>query len=123
MRHRDLLTDEQRDELDALNRALAGEPVPLELRELEALVRNVRASAPEMSPAFAARLEHEVREAFPPSRERATAGARRPWTGRRWMLVPAAGSLAAVVVALVVVFGSSGGAADRDLAGAGSSSS
>ena len=68
MRHRDPLTDEQREELDALDRALAGEPVPYELRELEELVRDVRATAPEMSPAFAARLEHEVQEGFPTPR-------------------------------------------------------
>jgi len=108
MRHRDLLTDEQREELDALDRALTGEPVPYELRELEDLVRDVRATAPEMSPAFAARLEQEAQEGFPTSQERVPVTVRRPWSGRRWMLLPAAGSLAAVVVALVVVFGSDG---------------
>jgi len=108
MRHRDPLTDVQRDELDALDRALAGEPVQLEMRELEELVRDVRAGAPEMSPAFAARLEHELQEGFPTSQERVPVSVRRPWadwSGRRWVLLPATGSLAAVVVALVVVFG------------------
>ncbi len=108
MRHRDPLTDEQRREVDALDRALAGEPVQFELRELEELVRDVRATAPEMSPAFAARLEHEVQEGFPISQERVPVSVRRPWRGRRWALLPAAGSLAAVVVALVVVLGASG---------------
>ena len=108
MRHRDPLTDEQRDELDALDRALAHEPVPYELRELEELVRDVRATAPEMSPAFAARLEHEVQEGFPTSQERVPVTVRRPWQGRRWMLLPAAGSLAAVLVAILVVFGADG---------------
>ncbi|MEA2142812.1 MAG: hypothetical protein QOI64_1242 [Solirubrobacteraceae bacterium] len=108
MRHRDPLTDEQREELDALDRALTGEPVPFELRELEELVRDVRATAPEMSAAFAARLEHEVQEGFPTSQERVPVSVRRPLAGRRWMLLPAAGSLAAVLVALVVVFGGNG---------------
>ena len=109
MRHRDPLTDEQRDELDALDRAIGGEPVPFELRELEELVRDVRATAPEMSPAFAARLEQEVRDGFPTPQERPPVSVRRPWLGRRWALLPAAGSLAAVLVALVVVFGGTGG--------------
>jgi hypothetical protein len=108
MRRHDPLTDEQRVELDALDRALAGYPVPSELRELEELVRDVRATAPEMSPAFAARLEQEVQEGFPPGRERRPVSVRRPWTERRWVLLPAAGSLAAVLVALIVVFGNTG---------------
>jgi hypothetical protein len=105
MRQRDPWTDEQRDELDAIDRALAGEPVDAELRELAALVRDVRATAPEMSPAFAARLEHDVQEGFPTSQERVPVSVRRPFAGRRWPILPAAGSLAAVLVALVVVFG------------------
>lgn len=108
MRHRDPLTDAQRDELDALDRALAGEPVEFELRELEDLVRDVRATAPEMSPAFAAQLEHEVQEGFPTSRERAP-GMRRAASSRRWLLLPAVGSLAAVLVALVIVLGGNDG--------------
>jgi hypothetical protein len=105
MRHRESLTPEQERDLEALDRALAGEPVELELRELEALVRDVRATGPEMTPAFAARLEQEVRDGFPSSQERPPISVRRPWAGRRWVLLPAAGSLAAVLVALVVVFG------------------
>jgi hypothetical protein len=105
MRHRESLTPEQERDLEALDRALAGEPVEFELRELEELVRDVRATAPEMTPAFAARLEQEVRDGFPSSQERPPISVRRPWRGRRWVLLPAAGSLAAVLVALVVVFG------------------
>jgi len=108
MRHRDRLTDEQRVELDALDRALAGEPVQSELRELEELVRDVRATAPEMSPAFAARLEQEVQDGFTTPQQRVPGTVNRPWRGRRWMLLPALGSLAAVLVALVVVFGGAG---------------
>jgi len=105
MRHRDPLTDEQREELDALDRALSGEPVDPALRELEELVRAVRATAPEMSPGFAARLEEEVRTGFPTSTEPPPLRERRVFAGRRWMLLPAAGSLAAVLVALVIVLG------------------
>ena len=105
MRPRDSLTPEQEAELEALDRALAGEPVQYELRELEELVLDVRATAPAMSPAFAARLEHEVSEGFPTPREQ-PAALRRP--GRRWLLLPALGSLAAVLVALVVVLGGGG---------------
>lgn len=106
MRPRDTLTPEQTHDLEAIDRALAGEPVEFELRELEELVLDIRATAPEMSPAFAAQLEHDVSEGFPTPRE-APARMRRP--GRRWLLLPAVGSLAAVLVAVVVVLGSDRG--------------
>jgi hypothetical protein len=112
MRQRDPLTPDQGRELDALDRALAGEPVQPHLRELEELVHDIRATAPEMSPGFAARLEHEVSEGFPTPREQPSR-VHRP--GRRWLLLPAAGSLAAVVVALVVVLG--GGRDEPTVAG------
>ena len=105
MRHRDPMSDEQRHELDALDRALSGEPVDPTDRELEDLVREVRATAPEMTPGFAARLQEEVRSGFPTSQERPPLRDRRALAGRRWMLLPAAGSLAAVIVALVIVLG------------------
>jgi hypothetical protein len=102
MRRRDPLTPDDRRELDALDRALAGEPVDGDLRELEALVHDVRATAPTMSPAFEARLERGLEGglAAPP----VTASApRRRW--RRPTLLSAAGTLAAALVALVVVLG------------------
>ena len=111
MRHRDPLTAEQERELDALDRALAGDTVDADLRDLEALVRDVRATAPEMSPGFAARLQHEVAEGFPTSQERVPLRGR-GLLARRWVLLPAAGSLAAVLVALVVVFGDFGAGTD-----------
>ena len=116
MRHRDPLTEEQRDELDALDRAIAGEPVQFDRRELEALVLDVRATAPEMSPAFAARLDQAVREGFPTPQERPPVSVRRPWLSRPWMLLPAA-SEPAVLVALVVVFGGTGDNGLRDTSG------
>ena len=105
MRPRDTLTQEQERELEALDRALLGEPVEFELRELEELVHDIRATAPEMSRAFAARLEHEVGEGFPIPREQPS---RMRAARRRWILLPALGSVAAVLVALVVVLGGDG---------------
>lgn len=106
MRPRDTLTPEQERELEAIDRALSGEPVEFELRELEDLVRDIRATAPAMTPAFAARLEHDAGEGFPTPREHPT---RMQRPGRRWLLLPAVGSVAAVLVALVVVLGGGGG--------------
>ncbi len=102
MRKRDHLTPDEERELLAIDRALAGEPVAAELRELEALVADVRATAPQMSPGFAARLERDAREGFPTPEQAPRAV---PGRGRRWIALPAAGTLAAVVVALVVVLG------------------
>ncbi len=105
MRRRDHLTPEQERELDALDRALAGEPVEQDLRSLEELAGDVRATAPAMRPAFAIRLEHDVREGFPVQSERPPLHARsRPARRRTPWLLPAAGSLAAAAIALVVVF-------------------
>jgi len=115
MRPRDALTPEQERDLEALDRALSGEPVEFELRELEELVLDIRATAPEMTPAFAARLEHDVSEGFPTPREQ-PALVHRP--GRRWLLLPAVGSVATVLVALVVVLGS-GSTSDELSSGAG----
>src|SRR5438105_14662762 len=100
MRQRDPLSLDEERELDALERALAGDVVDSDLRELEELVHDIRATAPEMTPGFAGRLEHRVAEGFPQARESPIL--RSP---RRWLLLPAAGSFAAVLVALVVVLG------------------
>jgi hypothetical protein len=99
------LTPEQERDLEAIDRTLAGEPVAFELLELEELVRDIRATAPEMTPAFAARLEQDVSDGFPTPRE---PPARMRVRGRRWLLLPALGSLAAVLVALVVVLADGG---------------
>ena len=106
MRNRDLSKPEEERELEALERALAGDPVDSDLRELEDLVRDIRATAPEMSPAFAARLDHEAAEGFPTPIATPPRVRRRP---QRWMLLPAAGTLAVALVAVVVVLGQAGG--------------
>jgi hypothetical protein len=106
MRQRDPLSPEEARELDALERALAGDPVDSDLRELERLVNDIRATAPEMSPGFAARLEHEVAEGFPQSQEHPAPRGR---ARRLGVLIPAGGMLAAALVALVVVLGGHGG--------------
>jgi len=109
MRQRDPLSPAEARELDALERALAGDPVDtassseVDVREFVDLVHDIRATAPQMSPGFAARLEQEVADGFPETQQREPA--RRV---RRWLLLPAAGSLAAVLVALVVVLGNQG---------------
>lgn len=101
MRQRDPLTTAEQRELAALDRALAGEPVDADLAALEQLVADVRATAPQMTPAFAARLEQEVATGFPSPAGRSQPRSRR----RRWTLLPAAGALAAALVAVVVVLG------------------
>ena len=103
MRQRESLTPVQERELDALDRALAGETVDYDLREFDDLVADIRATAPEMSPGFAARLEQQVSEGFPAAD--APAARRRR---RRFVLIPAGGCLAAALVALVVVIGQQG---------------
>ena len=107
MRQRDPLSPEEARELDALERALAGDPVDADLRELEDLVNDIRATAPQMSPGFAASLEHRVAEGFPATDEHPA-----PRSPRRWILFPAAGALCAALVALVVVLGSTRGSED-----------
>jgi len=102
MRRREQLTPDEARELEAIDLALAGEPVDNDLRELDDLVHEVRATAPEMSPALAARLERLIEDgpesAFEPVKRRRRS--------RRWLLLPAAGTVAAAVVAVVIVLGS-----------------
>ena len=103
MRQRESLSPEEARELDALERALAGDPVDADLRELEGIVHDIRATAPQMSPGFAASLEHRVAEGFPATDEHPA-----PRSPRRWVLFPAAGALCAALVGLVVVLGNNG---------------
>ncbi len=87
-------------ELEALEAALAGDPAAEP--ELTALVRDVRAQAPVVQPAFRARLDERVAEGFVkaprPQRER-----------RRRNLVPALGVAGCVLAAIVAVAVTGGG--------------
>ena len=102
MRRREPLSPEDERELDAIDRALCGEPVDHDLREFDDLVNEVRATAPQMSPALTARLERIVEHG--PETDPAAAPTK-PLRSRRWVLMPAFGTVTAVVVALVVVLG------------------
>jgi hypothetical protein len=85
-------------ELDRLDAALAGAPAGD--AELEALVRDVRALAPAIDPAFRERLGARASEGFPRARQRAW---RRRSPRRRWAATgPALAVAASVLVALVV---------------------
>jgi hypothetical protein len=85
-------------ELEALEAALAGDPAAEP--ELAALVRDVRAHAPAMEPAFRARLDERVQGDF------AKAPRRRR---RKANLVPALGVAGCVVAAIVAVALTAGG--------------
>jgi hypothetical protein len=90
-RRTETLDPEIARELEALEAALAGAPGADP--DLSALVRDVRAQAPPMAPAFADRLDERVREGFPRKRR---------FPSRR-VLVPALGFAASVLLAIVVV--------------------
>ncbi len=75
---RDELSASQREELAALDRILAREPVDERHLELAALVDSVRAGAPRIDPAFAERLDQRM-------------AARRRRGGRRLPSLPGAG--------------------------------
>src|SRR5258707_10827455 len=90
------------EELERLDAALAGSPDADP--GLEALVRDVRAEAPEMAPAFRAELDDRVRAGFPRARRFA-------WRPSRTLLVPALGAAATVLIAVVVIRVAGGGGA------------
>jgi hypothetical protein len=99
---RDELTASEREELAALDRILAREPVGEQHLELAALVDSVRAGAPRMDPAFAERLDARLAA---PGKRRSRAGARvaRPAIPR---LALAGSGLVAAAVAFTIVISS-----------------
>jgi hypothetical protein len=112
-------------ELEALEAALAGDPAAEP--ELTALVRDVRAEAPTMAPAFRAHLDERVESEFARASSSARRGPRpdgavgRGWLARRPPLLPAlgfAGCLLAALVAVVLTVGG-GGSSDNANSGAG----
>jgi uncharacterized protein DUF4349 len=106
MRRRESIVDPTvAAELEALEAALAGDPEAEP--ELAALVRDVRAQAPAMQPAFRARLDEHV--------ERGFAAAPRPQKRRRPRgLVPALGVAGCVLAAIVAVALTAGGERSND---------
>lgn len=110
--HRDdTLDPEVERELQAIDAALAGEPVAPELAELEALVRVACDDRPRPADAFAERLDERARVGFAAEPCR-----RRPFVAlrarlQRRMLLPALGGAATLLVAVVVVTSLVGGKA------------
>ena len=102
---RNELSAAEREELDALERIIAREPVGERHLELAALVDSVRAGAPRMDPAFAARLDAEVAERTARRRQRSVTPrlARRPGLRR---IALASGGLVAAAVAFTIVISS-----------------
>lgn len=108
------LSDEARRELDALDRALAGEPVDAEFDEVARLAREMRAVRPEPAEDFAAKLDDRLADGFPPVHGSPSPFAIRvrEWlAGARPMrlLAPAGAVATIVVVASVAVIQSDGG--------------
>jgi hypothetical protein len=104
-------TPDLEHELRALDDALAGHPVDPDHAELGALVDDVRAGAPRMSPDFAVRLDEQVATGF---------GRRTRHRLRRWP-APRPGQALAIacslLLALVVATGAlTGGGGDDDAA-------
>jgi hypothetical protein len=102
------------EELERLDAALAGSPDADP--GLEALVRDVRAEAPEMTPAFRGELDDRVRAGFPRARRFA-------WRPSRTLLVPALGAAATLLIAVVVIGLAGGGGRGGGSSSAGDSAS
>lgn len=109
---RDELSGAQLEELAALDRILAREPVGEQHLELAALVDSVRAGAPRMDPAFAQRLDARLAGLRSAQRGYARLRAARPRVRR---LAFASGGLVAAAVAFTIVISSGllGGGAPR----------
>ena len=99
---RDELNARELDELAALDRILAREPVGEEHLELAALVDSVRAGAPTITPDFAERLDARLEALRQPRRLRRLRGART----RVRRLAFAGGGLVAAAVAFTIVISS-----------------
>ncbi len=58
------------NDIDAIDAVLRDEPVPAEHADLETLVRDVRATGPQIPPSYVLRLERRVEQGFPKERKR-----------------------------------------------------
>lgn len=112
------LSAEARRELDALDRALAGEPVDAELDAVARLARDMRASRPTPSEGYARRLDQRAADGFPPERGSPSDFAIRvrAWLAgvRPMRLLAPAGAVATVLVVASVAVIQSGGGEDGD---------
>jgi len=97
---RDELNASEREELAALDRILAREPVGEQHLELAALVDSVRAGAPRMDPAFAERLDARLAAH---RRRGGAAGARVARPGIRRLALAGSGLVAAAVAFTIVI--------------------
>ena len=99
-------------ELDALDAALAGDPVAADLGDLGALALTLRDDRPAPGAAFAARLDERAAAGFPaPAGERRTPNrSRRTWAGAG---ILASGVAAAVLAVSLAGGGTEGPTADR----------
>src|SRR5689334_19469802 len=104
----DTLPPAARRELDAIDAALAGDPVPPDLTELGSLALALRDERPAPAADFAHDLDARAAAGFPRRRRLAALRAKRR---RAPLLIPGTlvAGLAAAVIAVVVVGGGSGG--------------
>src|SRR5687767_8437805 len=108
------LSVEARRELEALDHALAGEPVDAEFDAVARLARDMRSVRPEPTAEFAARLDERAAGEFPPQQGSPSGFAIRV---REWLegarpmrlLAPAGAVATVLIVASVAVIQSGGG--------------
>jgi hypothetical protein len=102
-------------ELDALDAALAGDPVPADLGDLAALALTLRDDRPATGTAFASRLDARAAAGFPvqAAGRRAPGRSRRTWAGAG---ILASGAAAAVLAVSLTGGGTDGPTADRPVA-------
>ena len=116
MRQRDEVTElsaEARRELEALDRALAGQPVDAELDAVATLARELRSARPKPPDDFTARLDERAANGFPVDESGPSsfwARTRNWFEGMRPMrvLAPAGGVATVLIVASVAVLQSTG---------------
>ena len=106
------MSAEARRELEALDRALAGEPVDPDLEGVATMARDLRAARPEPPAGFAAELDELAANGFAGSGPRLKSDRLRTWLAgiRPMQVLGPAGAIAAVaIVVSVAVIRSDGG--------------
>ena len=111
------MSAEARRELEALDRALAGEPVDPDLEGVATMARDLRAARPEPPAGFAAELDELAASGFAGSGPRLRSDRLRTWLAgiRPMQVLGPAGAIAAVaIVVSVAVIRSDGGDGPAD---------